>query len=45
MATQAKSTEGREGYPTHPDAELPKARGDKITGDRYWSKDFADREW
>ncbi len=32
-------------YPTHPDAEVPKARGDRITGDRYWSKDFADREW
>jgi len=32
-------------YPTHPDAELPKARGDAITGDRYCSKDFADREW
>ena len=32
-------------YPTHPAAEEPKARGDAITGDRYWSKDFADREW
>jgi phenylpropionate dioxygenase-like ring-hydroxylating dioxygenase large terminal subunit len=20
-------------------------RGDPITGDRYWSKEFADREW
>ena len=32
-------------YPTHPAAEEPKARGDAITGDRYWSKEFADREW
>jgi phenylpropionate dioxygenase-like ring-hydroxylating dioxygenase large terminal subunit len=32
-------------YPTHPAAEPPRARGDAITGDRYWSKDFADREW
>jgi phenylpropionate dioxygenase-like ring-hydroxylating dioxygenase large terminal subunit len=32
-------------YPTHPDAESPKARGDAITGDRYWSKEFAEREW
>lgn len=32
-------------YPTHPDARPPAARGDPITGDRYWSKDFADREW
>lgn len=33
------------GYPTHPDARRPAARGDAITGDRYWSKDFAAREW
>lgn len=32
-------------YPTHPDAQRPAARGDAITGDRYWSKDFAEREW
>ncbi|MDR2856998.1 MAG: aromatic ring-hydroxylating dioxygenase subunit alpha [Novosphingobium sp.] len=32
-------------YPDHPSAETPRARGDKITGDRYWSKDFAEREW
>lgn len=32
-------------YPTHPDAEVPKARGDAISGDRYWSKEFAEREW
>src|SRR5690606_39509142 len=32
-------------YPTHPAAELPRARGDRITGDRYWSRDFAEREW
>ncbi|MDE2618730.1 MAG: aromatic ring-hydroxylating dioxygenase subunit alpha [Sphingomonadales bacterium] len=32
-------------YPTHPSAEFPKARGDAITGDRYWSKDFAALEW
>lgn len=32
-------------YPTHPAAEVPAARGDAITGDRYWSKEFADKEW
>jgi len=32
-------------YPTHPDAQPPKVRGDAITGDRYWCKDFANREW
>ena len=35
----------RVGYPTHPSAEFPQTRGDPITGDRYWSKEFADREW
>lgn len=32
-------------YPVSPLAEYPKARGDRITGERYWSKDWADREW
>ena len=32
-------------YPTHPSAMEPAARGDAITGDRYWCKDFANREW
>lgn len=32
-------------YPTHPDAMPLEVRGDKITGDRYWCKDFAKREW
>ncbi|WP_185267074.1 aromatic ring-hydroxylating oxygenase subunit alpha [Halopseudomonas xiamenensis] len=32
-------------YPTHPDAMPLEVRGDPITGDRYWSKEFADREW
>jgi phenylpropionate dioxygenase-like ring-hydroxylating dioxygenase large terminal subunit len=45
MATTLEKPAGKPGYPTHPDAELPRARGDAITGDRYWSKDFADREW
>ncbi|TCM23692.1 aromatic ring-hydroxylating dioxygenase subunit alpha [Novosphingobium sp. ST904] len=42
MATTAES---RPAYPTHPDARPPAARGDAITGDRYWSKEFAEREW
>ncbi|QUT05528.1 aromatic ring-hydroxylating dioxygenase subunit alpha [Sphingobium phenoxybenzoativorans] len=42
MATTANT---RPTYPTHPDAAQPAPRGDAITGDRYWSKDFADREW
>ena len=45
MATVAERPAGKPGYPTHPDAEPPKARGDKISGDRYWSKEFAEREW
>lgn len=45
MATQHQATDDLSGYPTHPAAELPRARGDAITGDRYWSKDFAAREW
>jgi hypothetical protein len=32
-------------YPWSPLGEALKVRGDKITGDRYWCKDFADREW
>lgn len=35
----------RPSYPVSPLAETPQARGDRITGDRYWSKEFADREW
>ncbi|EED36762.1 rieske (2Fe-2S) domain protein [Luminiphilus syltensis NOR5-1B] len=36
---------GETTYPTHPAAEKPRVRGDAISGDRYWCKDFADREW
>lgn len=32
-------------YPTSPKAEPPRARGDAITGDRYWSREFAQLEW
>jgi hypothetical protein len=32
-------------YPTHPSAEPPRARGDAITGERYWSREFAALEW
>lgn len=45
MATVADRPTDMSAYPTHPAAELPKARGDKIGGDRYWSQDFAEREW
>jgi len=34
-----------ERYPTHPSARFPSVRGDAITGERYYSKAFADREW
>ncbi|MEZ5656422.1 MAG: aromatic ring-hydroxylating dioxygenase subunit alpha [Sphingobium sp.] len=44
MATTAQE-QPKATYPTHPDAQPPAARGDPITGDRYWSKDFAEREW
>lgn len=32
-------------FPRHPTAEFPHARGDAITGDRYYSKEFARLEW
>ena len=32
-------------YPTSPLAQVSGLRGDPITGDRYWSKAFAAREW
>ena len=35
----------RPAYPTSPKAEAPRARGDAITGDRYWSQEFARLEW
>ncbi|MEZ5735874.1 MAG: aromatic ring-hydroxylating dioxygenase subunit alpha [Novosphingobium sp.] len=44
MATTAPE-KPKASYPTHPDAQRPAARGDAITGDRYWSREFADREW
>ena len=43
MATRHQASDDLSGYPTHPAAEQPRARGDAITGDRYWSKDFAAR--
>ncbi|MCJ2178744.1 aromatic ring-hydroxylating oxygenase subunit alpha [Novosphingobium album (ex Hu et al. 2023)] len=46
MATRYLDTPTKsDTYPTHPDAQFPKARGDAITGDRYYSKEFAEREW
>ncbi|MCW1383041.1 aromatic ring-hydroxylating dioxygenase subunit alpha [Novosphingobium sp. KCTC 2891] len=39
------TADARPTYPVHPGARVPAARGDAITGDRYWSKDFAAREW
>ena len=32
-------------YPTSPKAEYPIVRGDRISGDRYYCKEFARREW
>jgi phenylpropionate dioxygenase-like ring-hydroxylating dioxygenase large terminal subunit len=45
MATQITTPDVSASYPTSPLAEIPAARGDKISGDRYWSKEFAEREW
>lgn len=45
MATNPQAPIDLSGYPLHPAAEPPRARGDAITGDRYWSKEFAAREW
>lgn len=36
-------TEGT--FPRSDEAQFPRARGDAITGNRYWCKDFAEREW
>ena len=43
MNIQAQRLISADDYPQHPEAETPKARGDKITGDRYYSKEFAER--
>ncbi|MEO0032309.1 MAG: hypothetical protein RIS94_2067 [Pseudomonadota bacterium] len=40
-----QTADARPTYPVHPDAQVPAARGDAISGDRYWSRDFAEREW
>lgn len=45
MTTYLAVPEAQADYPTHPSARFPAARGDAITGDRYWSKDFAQAEW
>ncbi len=45
MSLDLKIPEPGIAYPTSPLASAPEARGDPITGDRYWSRDFAEREW
>lgn len=45
MATNLEMPKVDKTYPNSVKAEMPQARGDKITGDRYYSKDFAEREW
>jgi phenylpropionate dioxygenase-like ring-hydroxylating dioxygenase large terminal subunit len=45
MSAEMKPPSARQTYPTSPKAQLPAARGDRITGDRYWSTEFAQREW
>jgi phenylpropionate dioxygenase-like ring-hydroxylating dioxygenase large terminal subunit len=45
MATQLEIRKAADTYPKSPLAEFPRARGDCITGDRYWSKEFAELEW
>ncbi len=45
MSTYIEVPEKTDAYPTHPSAQFPEVRGDPIGGDRYWSKEFADREW
>ena len=32
-------------YPVVPESDLLPLRGDPITGDRYYSRDFMEREW
>lgn len=32
-------------YPMSPKADVPQLRGDRITGDRYYSPEFMEREW
>ncbi|GAB4142763.1 MAG: hypothetical protein Tsb0016_11320 [Sphingomonadales bacterium] len=45
MATRIDTREDAKTYPFSPKALRPQARGDKITGERYYSKEFAEREW
>lgn len=45
MATYIQVPETDAPYPTDARAQFPAARGDAITGDRYWSKEFAAKEW
>ena len=33
------------GYPVVPESGLLPVRGDQIGGDRYWARDFMEREW
>lgn len=45
MATYIQVPQVDAPYPTHASAQFPEPRGDAITGDRYWSKEFAQLEW
>ncbi len=45
MVLDLKSRMALDTYPKSAKAEYPRARGDAITGDRYYCKGFAQREW
>lgn len=45
MTSYLQIPEKTASYPTHPSAEFPRMRGDAITGERYWFREFADLEW
>src|SRR5690606_38301132 len=44
MSAEMKPPGARQTYPTSPKAQKPAVRGDRITGDRYWSTEFAQKE-
>lgn len=41
----AQNVSDKKPYPSAPNGEEKKLRGDKISGDRYYDKDFAKQEW
>src|SRR5688572_33483101 len=45
VTAHTRASAARPGYPVVADSTQQPLRGDRITGDRYWSRDFMEREW